>query len=43
MYLASTDAGNELLERDPAALLIGTLLGRQIRARTPGLFAPEGS
>lgn len=30
MYLATTDAGNELLERDPLALLIGMLLDQQI-------------
>ena len=30
MHLATTDAGNELLERDPLALLIGMLLDQQI-------------
>jgi uncharacterized HhH-GPD family protein len=30
MYLASTDQANELLERDPLALLIGMLLDQQI-------------
>jgi uncharacterized HhH-GPD family protein len=30
MHLASTDAGNSLLERDPLALLIGMLLDQQI-------------
>jgi uncharacterized HhH-GPD family protein len=30
MYLATTDAANQLLERDPLALLIGMLLDQQI-------------
>jgi len=30
MHLASTDAGNDLLSRDPLALLIGMLLDQQI-------------
>ena len=30
MHLATTDSGNELLERDPLALLIGMLLDQQI-------------
>jgi uncharacterized HhH-GPD family protein len=30
MYLASTDAANDLLERDPLALLIGMLLDQQV-------------
>jgi uncharacterized HhH-GPD family protein len=30
MFLATTDAGNELLEHDPLALLIGMLLDQQI-------------
>ncbi len=30
MHLASTDAGNALLERDPLALLIGMLLDQQV-------------
>jgi uncharacterized HhH-GPD family protein len=30
MHLASTDAGNELLQHDPLALLIGMLLDQQI-------------
>jgi uncharacterized HhH-GPD family protein len=30
MYLATTDAANELLEREPLALLIGMLLDQQI-------------
>ncbi|HET6877202.1 MAG TPA: HhH-GPD-type base excision DNA repair protein [Jatrophihabitans sp.] len=30
MYLATTDAANELLERDPLALLVGMLLDQQI-------------
>ncbi len=30
MHLASTDAANELLERDPLALLIGMMLDQQI-------------
>jgi uncharacterized HhH-GPD family protein len=30
MYLATTEAANELLERDPLALLIGMLLDQQI-------------
>ena len=30
MYLATTDAANELLSRDPLALLIGMLLDQQI-------------
>lgn len=33
MHLATTDAGNELLEHDPLALLIGMLLDQQIEAR----------
>jgi uncharacterized HhH-GPD family protein len=30
MYLASTDAANDLLERDPLALLLGMMLDQQI-------------
>jgi hypothetical protein len=31
MYLATTDAANQLLEKEPLALLIGMLLDQRIR------------
>jgi hypothetical protein len=34
MHLATTDAGNELLARDPLALLIGMLLDQHMAVRT---------
>ena len=34
MFLATTEAGNELLRSEPLALLIGMLLDQQIEART---------
>ncbi len=36
IYLATTDAANELLARDPLALLIGMLLDQQMWLRTLG-------
>jgi len=34
LHLATTDAGNELLARDPLALLVAVLLDQQIVPRT---------
>ena len=33
MYLATTEAANELLTHDPLALLVGMLLDQQMLAR----------
>jgi hypothetical protein len=42
LHLSQDDAADELLGRDPLALLIGMLLDRHVRTGTWGLLATRG-